>query len=98
MQLSDSVGIENLIGITESHAINRHLILRAADGRPKWKMLAGWMEVDALHPNCWLHLLHIIENEFSPSEQDEIFQTLTAQPHWGNHIRIEFEKQKRVGS
>ena len=97
--LSGSTGLENFIGVSQSHGFNRWQILQHADGRPKWKMLAGWTEVDILGEwsdvGCWLQLMHIIETEFSSSEQKEIYEVLTAEPRWGNHIRIAFEKEKR---
>ena len=87
--------LRGLIGITESHGVNRWIIQNAADGRQQWKALAGWMEVDSSEPGCWLHLIDYIESAFSDSEQREIYAVLTAEPTWGTHIRIEFEKIKR---
>ena len=98
--MAGSRGLENFIGVTESHGFNRWLILRAGQGRPKWKMLAGWMEVDIQGEwqdvGCWLQLLHIIETEIPDSEQREVFEVLTEEQQWGNHVRIAFERMKQA--
>lgn len=90
--LLEGATLEGMIGISQSHAVVKQIVLNISENRYNFKMLAGLLDGGIL---SWQELFKLIEIYFDEREQNEIWTGLTDQGNWFNHIRIELERQKQ---